>query len=226
MSAHSNIVRIAAVGSFLLLLIGCASQIRDDDISLQPVLETGGTRSSASSSDHAPPTVREAEENATLIRLFAKMDELVEQQAPKVQAKLCLSESNQTGDASSCQPNQPNQANQANQAIQSNQANQGNQTKETPSTTKPTAAQATTQTGVVNTNTTAELNKPTSRLAKLAQTLNQKETGNDVLQQVGGNELVLDDYAKTLHEAYKQETDPTLKQALLESLDAYLEGQK
>lgn len=40
------------------------------------------------------------------------------------------------------------------------------------------------------------------------------------------DELVLDDYAKTLHEAYLAETDPVLKEALGKELTNYLNNQK
>lgn len=39
-------------------------------------------------------------------------------------------------------------------------------------------------------------------------------------------ELVLDDYAKTLHEAYLAETDPILKEALRKELTNYLNNQR
>ena len=40
------------------------------------------------------------------------------------------------------------------------------------------------------------------------------------------DELVLDDYAKTLHEAYLAETDPVLKEALAKELHNYLNNKK
>ena len=40
------------------------------------------------------------------------------------------------------------------------------------------------------------------------------------------DELVLDDYAKTLHEAYLAETDPVLKEALRKELTSYLNNKK
>ena len=40
------------------------------------------------------------------------------------------------------------------------------------------------------------------------------------------DEIVLDDYAKTLHEAYLAETDPVLKEALGKELTNYLNNKK
>ncbi len=50
---------------------------------------------------------------------------------------------------------------------------------------------------------------------------------NTTLLDLGSDdELVLDDYAKTLHEAYLAETDPVLKEALGKELTNYLNNQK
>ena len=43
---------------------------------------------------------------------------------------------------------------------------------------------------------------------------------------IGPEELVLDDYAKTLHEAYLVETDPVLKDALGKELSNYINNKK
>ena len=50
---------------------------------------------------------------------------------------------------------------------------------------------------------------------------------NTTLLNIGSDdELILDDYAKTLHEAYQVETDPVLKEALGKELTNYLSNKK
>ena len=46
----------------------------------------------------------------------------------------------------------------------------------------------------------------------------------DLASRVTDGSLVLDDYGKVLYEAYEGETDPHLKQALLDELNAYVDG--
>ena len=48
----------------------------------------------------------------------------------------------------------------------------------------------------------------------------------DIFDLGSDEELVLDDYAKTLHEAYLAETDPVLKEALRKELTNYLNNKK
>lgn len=48
----------------------------------------------------------------------------------------------------------------------------------------------------------------------------------DIFDLGSDEELVLDDYAKTLHEAYLAETDPVLKEALRKELSNYLKNKK
>ncbi len=80
------------------------------------------------------------------------------------------------------------------------------------------------------TNQIAEI-EPNAKQSNLKKTTkgvleNVKQAVNPNTQPLGvGNELVLDEYAKSLQEAYQAETDPAMKAALLDALNNYLENE-
>ena len=92
--------------------------------------------------------------------------------------------------------------------------------------------QASTEDALSNTDLTSTSNvePPNTSLTDILRNLPTTSTTiqhNTTLLDLGSDdELVLDDYAKTLHEAYLAETDPVLKEALGKELTNYLNNQK
>lgn len=92
--------------------------------------------------------------------------------------------------------------------------------------------QASTEDALSNTDlaSTTKVEPPNTTLTDILRNVPTTSTTiqhNTTLLDLGSDdELVLDDYAKTLHEAYLAETDPVLKEALGKELTNYLNNQK
>lgn len=125
----------------------------------------------------------------------------------------------QGGTPGSAQPQNGSQPSHAGPTISSTQTQTHASQASVESTTADTDSTDTPSVETVD-STVADILRDTSNSPTSTQhNTNVFDFGSD-------DELVLDDYAKTLHEAYLAETDPVLKEALGEELTNYLNNKK